>query len=258
MRKTIYVNSLAQFRDAGSNEDFTITRDVQEWPEAPRRARLISASLPYTWFNITSENNKFTATEGANTAALQIPAGNYTGTSLATALASALNGEASFLQNYAVSFNSQNLTYTLTTSPNPVQLEFNDAETIATVIGFAPGAAVSGTSITSGTAILLEDYEVWICTDAVRGSDNGVIPWNNTPTPDAGAQYQILARIPVTGSFGTIHHYTCPESLPFYSIAQSRFADMASIMRLFLRFPSGRSIDLNGYHWAAEIALEFD
>lgn len=266
----IYINSLESFRDVGtSNEDFTITKIPQEFPDPPKRAKLISACIPYTWNNITTTNNQFIITEdGVGSDTITIPEGNYTGTQLATALTEQINASGVITQVYTVQYDEQTNLFTFaTTGLNGFQFTFalDDA---AKLLGFGsagtyPVSPTTSFTSTSG-AVLLRDYEIFICSDMVSGCDMGVIPWNIQGLPDAYNQNQILARVPITSCYSSVLQYTAPNVLPLYNITQSKFAksrnptdpDMPSI-RFFLKFPSGEAVDLGGYHWSAEILLEF-
>lgn len=267
-RKVLYINS--QDRDVGgSDEDFTITKVIQEFPIEPKSVKLISASIPYTWDNITADNNDFSVDEDTvGTEAFTIPPGNYSGTQLASTIQSMLNTGATLTQTYVVTFSTQTLLFTFTTTgPNGFQLIFPLSGSAAALLGFNPGTTYPGVPALTFTsinkAVLVDDYEIFICSDLVRGSDNGVIPWNTSAAPAANSQYQILARVPISSCFGGIINYTASIDLPFFITTQSQFGKVKAIgdattVRFFLSFPSGNTVDLNGYHWTCEIILDFN
>ena len=272
-KKVIYINSQEQYRDiGGSDEDFTITKDVQEFPVEPKSVKLIHATIPFTWNNVTANNNTFSVTENGPvpvTDAFVIPIGNYTGDQLAEEVQDLLNNSGTLTQTYSVTFDSQTLKYTFTTSPNGMQITFAASGSAALLLGFAEDSTTPGTASTSfdstNTAQLLPDYEIFICSDLVRGSDNGVIPWKTGSLPGALAQNQILARIPLTGCYSGLIHYSAHTDLPYYICTQSKFSKVRSSadtanpsIRFFLAFPSGETVDLNGYHWTAERVLNFN
>lgn len=270
-KAVIYVNSLPQFRDAGtSNEDFTITKNIQEFRTEPISAKLISASIPYTWNNVTPSNSTFTITENTvGTDNFIIPNGNYDGTQLADVLQNVINSSGILTLPYTVVFDTQTLVFTITApGPNGIQISFTEPGSAASLLGFTPGSVFPGVfaaSITSeNKAVLLQDYEIFICSDIVRGSDNGVIPWNVLPAPDADNQNQILARVPILGCFSSVLSYKASLDIPYYLITGSKFSKSKSqsdssttTIRFFLKFPSGETVDLNGYHWTAELVLNF-
>jgi len=93
----------------------------------------------------------------------------------------------------------------------------------------------------------------------VQGSDNGIIPWNGDPPPPYTDQNQILARVPINSCFNSVLTFTNSPSSPFFITTQSNYAAESGVrsLRFFLRFPSGVAVDLNGYHWTAEILFDF-
>lgn len=271
-KKVLYINSQSQYRDAGgTDEDFTITKAIQEFPVEPKGVKLISASIPFTWFNVTASNNTFTINEdGTGTDAFVIPPGNYTADTLAAEVQSLINASGVLTQVYTVTYDASTLTYTFTTNPNGMQIIFAASGSAALLLGFAenstnPGA-VATTVTSTTTAQLLQDYEIFICSDLVGGSDNGVIPWSTAATPGPLAQKQILARVPINTSFSGLITYNAHTDVPYYICTQSNFAKVRSTsydssnpsVRFFLAFPSGTTVDLNGYHWTAELVLNFN
>lgn len=266
-RKTIYINSTE--RDIGGSDDsFTITRVIQEFPYPPKSAKLVTAAIPYTWDNITFDNNSFSIFEtGTGTFDLTIPEGNYSGAQLATAVETAINTSGFFSQTYTVTYDSTTLKFTFTTAPLGMQIIFTEPGSAATLLGFMPGSTnpgVAATSVTSTVgAQILPDYEIFICSDLVQGSDNGVMKWFPSYTPTVSNQSQILARVPITAGFSTVLNYCAHPQLPFYSVTQSLFGQQYTTgtpvsISFFLALPSGLPLSLNGYHWSAEIVLDFD
>lgn len=266
-KKVIYINSLPEFRDTGtSNEDFTITKKNQEFVGVPVSAKLVSACIPYTWDNITEENNMFIFAEsGASPETIAIPVGNYSGKQIAEFIEAKLNELSS--QDYTVIFDIQTLKFTFsTTGISGFQFDF-PADSAHEILGFNQeiSPATFQTSFESvNKMILLKDYEILICSDIVRGSDNGIIPWNINLIPDTNSQHQIMARVPINAYFASVITYSASDSLPEFLLTQSKFAKARSAtdsttpsIRFFLKFPSGKPVNLNGYHWTAELVLNF-
>lgn len=259
MRKVLYINSREESRTSGSNEDFIITKNIEEWDRAPQSVKLITASVPYTWNNLTSNNNILQVNAGAGLTTITITPGNYTGSELASVLELELQNEN---PDFTVAFDDQLLQYTISNSSISFTLEFPASNSLAKVLGFNEDSAYgpSATLTSVNNAVLLQDYDIFICSDLVSGSDNGILPWDPNVVHSLATQNQILARIPVCGEFGTIQRYSAHTELPFFTIKQSDFArnrGQESNIRFFLKFPSGLNVDLNGYHWSAELLLEF-
>ena len=265
MQRTIYINS--GNRDVGGTDaDFVVTR-LADFVGVPIKAKLVSASIPFTWGNVTDDNNTFTITETvAGTDDFVIPPGYYDGESLATAVQTLLNSSGVLTPTFTVTYDSDLMGFTIATTVNSFQIIFASSGSAATLLGFAPGTTnpgASAASVTStGSAALLPDYEVFLCSDLVTGSDNGVMLWSPTYTPTVSTQSQIMARIPITSCYSGVINYCASSDLPSYSVTQSSFARSVGLgepasIRFFLSLPSGLPIDLNGYHWSAEIVLYF-
>lgn len=265
MQRTIYVNSAN--RDAGgTDDDFVVTRTA-DFTGVPTKAKLVSASIPFTWGNVTDDNNTFTVTETTvGSDDFVISSGYYNGEALATAVQDLLNNSGVLTSTFTVTYDSDTLGFTITSSLNTFQIIFDASGSAAALLGFTAGTTNPGApalSVTStGTAALLPDYEVFLCSDLVTGSDNGVMLWSPTYTPTVSTQSQIMARIPITSCYSGVINYCASSDLPSYGITQSSFARAVALgepasIRFFLTLPSGLPIDLNGYHWSAEIVLYF-
>jgi len=266
-RKSVYVNST--WRTAGTNEDFTITKLVQEFSQPPKSVKLVGASIPYTWQNITVNNNTFTITQSPGGASedFVIPVGNYNPTELATLIQMMVSASVVLGQVYTVTYSSAMSAFTFTTvGPDSFQIIFSEPSA-AMSLGFAPGStnpSMPATSVSSTAAVqLLPDYEIFVCSDLVKGSDNGVMPWNPALVLTPDDQPQILARVPVTGCHGGVIHFKPSDDLPYYGVTQSSFARSISAgtpatIRFFLVLPSGNVLDLEGYPWTMELVFDFN
>lgn len=262
VNRLVYINSLN--RTTGTNEDFYINENLTNGPhfgppQVPSRVKLVRASIPYTWSNVTTSNNKFSLTDGGGTFAIVIPPGNYTGTTLATAVNAAITA-AGPLETYTVTYSTTTLKFTVSATGN-FQLNFTGADSAGNLLGFGNvitplGAAVTSTNVAS----ILPDYEMFICSDLIGGSDNGAIRLEQAATSE-----QILAIATINASFGGIVQYDPANDIPFYSCIQSPYSasyqnpgsQSASRIRLFLRWPSGNPISLSGAHWTCQLNFEF-
>lgn len=266
-QKVIYINSSEGFRDdGGSNEDFTITENGHHFAGIPRRVKLARASIPYSWNNITDNNNTLTVVEtGGNTAAITVPNGAYNGSTLATALQTVLNAGA-LVYTYTVAFDNTAVRFTISAT-GTFSLDFTDANNVARALGFSPNEVTTPatTLVSSNVAQLVPDYEIFICSDLVEGCDNGVVKFTPDPPIAAGVNgSQILAVVPLSTCFGGVINYCACDCAPFYPISQSLYGKVLSSgdvsskpIRFFLAFPSGIPISLNGLHWSAQLVFEF-
>lgn len=264
--KEFYINSSAPYRNAGgTNEDFVITENGRHLgpPKTPKFVKLASASIPYTWYNVTTSNNAFTLVEGGTSYPVTIPVGNYDGAGLATALTTALNASGG-ANTYTVTYSTVTSKLTFAAAPGTFRLNFNVANSIALLVGFPAGTLTAiVSSITAPNVVALTpDYEIFICSDLVQGCDNGIMMWDTA----APSNTQILGRVTVSGSHGGILSYRGYEYEPFFDMRASPYAAAATsqavpspprTMHFWLQFPSGLPVDLNGSFWSATLVVDF-
>lgn len=261
-RKPIYINSAV--RSTGTNEDFTITDTGDTITNSPKTVKLINAFIPYTWNNIQAGSNDLTFSDSVPTPyTVQIPAGNYTGTTLAAAVALAMNGAGSG-DVFTVTFDATTYKMTFATTGLSMSLDFATSPDLATLLGFISGVTYGpATPITSPNVVnIIEFLEMMICSDLVCGSDNGVIPWTpNPPVPDLC----ILARVPIRACYGGIVDYIASPEFPYMPVTQSEFSKAKELngnnpgtIRFYLRWPDNTPVDLNGATWTAELIFDFN
>jgi hypothetical protein len=259
-QKSVYINS-AQRDGGGSAESFYITDNAQRFTYPPKSVKLTAASIPHTWYNITSSNNQFNLREPpAGPFLITITPGNYSGAALATAVETALNASAGAFV-YTVTYDAASLHFTVTSSGMMI-LDFTPSNSIATRLGFTPGSqtALSLTAVSPNLAVLYVSAEIFICSDLVGGIDNGFAKFN----PNSATNDQILAVIPISGSFGDIVTFQAVSGDPFFSITQSNFgkisdsaSDPPKKARFFLQFSSGFTMSLNGLDWSMTLTFDF-
>lgn len=265
--KQIYINSSAPYRDVGgTDEDFTVTEVGRHFgpPLAPKRVKLACAAIPYTWYNVTSSNNTFSFTDASGTYNIVITPGNYDATSLASAIATLMNGVGSPL-TYVVTASPTTFKITFTTTGN-FNLDFNVANSADLLLGFlastvtAPALTVTAPNILG----LVSDNEIFICTDLISGADNGLIPW--TPGPAASSNRHVLANVTISASYGSILTTCGNDNNPFFDMRQSPYVAAAISrsdtppprrMHFWLEFPSGLPVSLNGSHWSMTLIFDF-
>jgi hypothetical protein len=263
VNRLVYINSLN--RTTGTNEDFYINENISAGPhfgppQVPGRVKLIKAAIPFTWDNITSNNNKFTIIDSMGSYPVTIPIGNYSGSSLAPVILAAIVA-AGPADTYTVTYDSATLKYTIAATGD-FQLDFTVVNSAGNLLGFGnvitPGGIGSVTS--TNVAGILPDYEMFVCSDLVGGSDNGVILFNQPANSE-----QILAVVPINACYGGIIQYCPCGDIPFYSCIQSPFSaayqnpgsQSVPRIRLYLRWPSGNPINLEGAHWTCQLNFEF-
>jgi hypothetical protein len=249
-------------RSSGTVNDFTIDYPNDRFVNRPKKAKIISVCLPYTWFNIVGGvNNTLIFNKGGTDYVATIAAGNYTGITLAAALQLAMTS-ADPAQTYTVAFSDTTYVFAFTANTTPIQLNFTSSPNLATVLGFSSGAlypVVPALLIESTTlANLLPDTFVEVCSNLIEGIDNGVPVITSGPA----VSDNVMAHIIIKGNFGqNLAYVDYGENIPPMSVAQSFLGTNPKgrpvPIRFFLRFSSGFPIDLNGKDWGLVIKFYF-
>ena len=125
-------------------------------PIRTSKIRLVSATIPHSWYTLTSENNTFVLTPtGGSATTVTVAAGFiYTLTGLATALQSAINS-ALGISTFTVTASTTSLKLLLTHPSVGFTVTFA-SDRIAEVLGFAN----AGTVATSGSDVFLSSTHV--------------------------------------------------------------------------------------------------
>lgn len=265
-KRVISINS-ADRDEGGTSDDFTITDDRQIFSNNPKSVVPLMVCIPYTWYNVIAEStggagdgsDQFAwtgASSGANQ--ITIDSNNYTGESLATALAAAINAVAA-PEVYTVAYELSTGKYTIS-STESFTMDFTIDNNMATILGFNEEVTASATShVSDNVAGFVTDKVVWVCTDMIDGCDNGIIPWRSG-MPES---YQIIAEVPIVGCFGSILFYQVPCCMPEFIMTNSLFSlpnpsTDTRTTRFYLRLPSGAPISLNGHEWSMQLRLNFN
>lgn len=257
MNKLLYVSS--SNRSFGNSNDFLISVDISRYPIPPKYAKVTSATVPYSWYNVDSTNNNFYLTEIPSPSQLvTILPGNYTGTTLALALQSALNLASPNLKTYTVSYDSTTLKFTITVNVPTFSLSFNVANNMHAILGFPNNYVTPDVaSVTSNELSVINPIkEVMIRSNIVGGIDNGYGILTDVPSDD-----EILCVVPTTGIFGSDIRYVSNPDEPFCCVSQSVLGMLPRNSSLDLRFyvtsPDGTLIDLNDMNWSLVLTLSF-
>lgn len=258
--KSVYVASAS--RTSGTAENFTITT-IPSFTNNPISAKILNACIPNTWYNITAGGGDLIFSDSVPTQyTATITPGYYTGATLASALQTAMNAVGS-PDSFTVAYSTTTYKMTFSTSGASMILDFTATPNLAKQLGFVSGVVYGpATPIVSVNTVNLVIFtEIFICSDLVQGSDNGVIPWI-APTPPS---WGVFARIPIRSCFGEILDYRAAPELPYFSVVQSNFAktvepnnNINRSMSFSLKFPDNTDVILNGYDWSMEILFDFN
>lgn len=257
-RKTVYLSS--KNRSTGTSDDFTIVDTQERFVNVPQSVKAVTITIPVTWYNVTSANNKFEFTGAVSGLhQIEIPPGNYSGLTLAKALQDAIIAILG-CGGYTVVYDCSTGKFTIESKTEEFSIDFTIIENMADILGFEEVVTDSLMSHTSTkVANIIIDTEIWVCASLITGIDNGVLPW--TPDAPKTEKQGIIACVPITACFGGIINYTVPGEFPSYTITNSKFANPGNEPRelqLALAFPSGAPLSLNGHDWSMQIVFDFN
>jgi hypothetical protein len=252
-QKSAYVNSADRY--SGTAENFFVI-DTGRFSLPPQYVKVISANIPYSWYNITTANNEVSVSEPPSVTIVDvtIPVGNYTGATLATALQTTLNG-AGLTHTYAVTYSASTNLFTISANGNFI-LYFTASNNMAMRLGFVSGSqTTSAMSVTApNQAAFSDDNEIFICSNLVSGIDNGYTKFDNIVP---ATNDQILAVVTLNASPGATINYTATSADQFFNITGSAYGKIQSpyditqkTINFYLQLPSGDAINLNGLNWS--------
>lgn len=180
---------------------------------------------------LMADNRSFDVTQSAITATINIPAGSYSGSLLASHLQTQLN--ASFT-NFTVTFNSYNSTLTFTHTTTDFTITYN---AVAALLGFTSTASSSSFTLTSPQSInITGNTSVIIKSNALA---------NNTLYPSIqGAQYaNKIIEIPLAGAQNNVLFFETQKNNPV-SFYFSRGISLSTI-DLRLLDDNGKIVNFN-------------
>lgn len=236
--------------------------------------KIIEAQIPFSWYVFNSANNTFLMGVGSSVYTITIPIGNYTASSIATAMALAIN-TATGTSNYTVTYNSTIKKFYFlqaTGTPSPFYFTFGAPAGIPGVepnsgnknprlyIGFPPGTTTA--SLVGGK------YEMWspncelvsgpnyiYVNSSKIGSDvDQYLPAGavNLGGGKAGPQ---IAKIPVNVNPGGIIYWQDPAHQYFFSYDQLQSINSFDFYLTLGNTTSQIPLQLNGLGFSLKLAI---
>jgi len=154
----------------------------------------LSITIPNAVYPLTNRN-VITFTDSGGTSSITLPLKLYSYSQLATALQTLLNADATlFNADYAISFDTQTLKYTITAGTNFTI----DGGSLAQYMGFTTVPTTAATSVTSSYLARLDgsQHVDIVCDGAIRGISM--------------QRSNVLARVPLSFPFGEFSEYSPP------------------------------------------------
>lgn len=244
MPRQVFLNidSYQRTSNSTSSSDFSI--QLPQIVPNCRKVSLLSLELPFTVYSVRSGLNntfKFSVSgtfSTTNTYTATITSGNYSVTSLISAIATAVSATSAGV-TISCSYSSTTMKTTITSSDSTFTIK---SCTLATMLGFVAGQ--SGTSITS-TNVSLNSLDNYIHIS---------LPQLSTQTY---SQYTSTFRVPVSVSSGSILYadWSSAQNPPSVVLDQPTTIGTLQV-KLYDQF--GNSMSLNGADWSCTLMCTID
>ena len=224
-----------------------------------------NATIPHTWYNVAGYRfSMYFSNVAGNIVSGSIPVKNYTATSLASALQTAINAlltaatqPATFTVVYDGETNFMSFSYNVVALQSPWYFtSVSDncyLELGLRALSFGRTSAVISTLNNAGTAFVLAAPAM---VDLSRF--HGVYINLLSSTSNAQASYSelamtpILARVPVRNPFGAVETYE-PDNMTYLYIPGGALTDV----HIALTGDDGRVLDLNGVDWTMTLHVKY-
>lgn len=197
--QAICISSAERAAGSTSSSDFTL----QTVTPLKGIYKLLEAYFPITFNNVNSTNNTIYFNENSTNKTCTIPAGAYTISTIAAAIASAMTTASSGYATYTCAVASNTNLLTLTSTQN-FSLTFgtNTANSMAGILGFpntntSPSTSATGTNMVNFTGTQ-PSFNV-----TILGSGEG-----SGSMISVGSGNSYTFKIPITGTTGSVQFYS--------------------------------------------------
>jgi len=233
--------------------------------------KVLQAQIPFSYYVVDYNNQNFILQESGNagSAIVTIPVGNYTGASLAPALASALTQASSTLtsKTYSVTYSSITGKYTFTSNaPAGQTFSFNfggygdtGSTNARLILGFTEGittsnALTSPTLTAQNVAQISGPNYVYLCSESLGSLCSLYLPERRMGQYRGGQGPQI-AQIPINCDPGQVAYYEDPDHDKWFDLE-----NMYSLTSFDLFLMRGNQIDqfplrLNGQSFSVKLGI---
>lgn len=216
--------------------------------------KILSAEIPFGFYVINSSNNTFTYTEGATSYTITIAAGNYSGTTLASALQTAIAARSA---GFTVTYASSTLLFTFThNTVTTWSLYFAGRNTLYSFMGFNPNTLYSG----SGVGSVITSVNVAQATGPkyLYLNSRKIGPFINFNLADgspAGGDFPGLAKIPINTTFGNTIFYQDPDPEKYFDLFIGVRFDTIDFYFTLGSDQSQTPLDMRGVQWSLKLAI---
>ena len=189
--------------------------------------------IPYSFYNIDSNNNFLNYIVGGTTYNIYIETGNYNPYQL-------INVLQNIMQGFTITYDSIKNKFTFTNSY--YEFTFLNTSTCLRLIGFENSIFSVNKTVTSINSINLQSHHcVCVQSNLLTGSINSANKYESN----------IICSVPVDKPPFSMITYTNHNNLKY-----NLFNNVISTMRLKLTDQNNNLIDLNGCNWSCTVQLE--
>ena len=269
--RTVHFDS--RLRSSGTNSDFTFQLSESFTTPENTICYIDSVSVPHSWNTISADNNTFYLAEKVGSVytirAVTLPIGDYKANTLRTALETALNAgtlptgvSANYTCLHILTTNKiiisspdhNTVSFHLLTDdeikvfadPSLLNINVRSPNSAAGILRNRNGGystVASGydyvTSWSSGFVDILNHHNIYICSSLASYATMGPIG------------QPVLAKIPVSSSWGVTIHYAAPNVQIYSDIGKRTISEVS----FSLQDAYGRIIDLEGGTWSLSLTF---
>lgn len=209
--------------------------------------RIVSVQIPFKFYPVNSTNNLIYFMEGASPATATIPIGNYSASTLATAIVTAMNLVSPSLSTYTVTYNNTTDAFTFTISAGTFRFMFgtNSLNSASSIIGFTGDGTLLSTQVSNIAPILSGYPAIYLRSNTLSGHLPAMYVQSNIIS-------SVMAVIPLNVNFNNLILYN-DQSDQFYDIN----VKILNKIDFQITDPSGNIIDLRGSPIYIEIEFKY-
>lgn len=252
-------------RTRGSIEDFTVLLGHQiTFSQKPSKSyfmRLENIQIPYSFYQVNSNNNvfKLTETDGVtpHNISITIDEGNYTITELLTELEAGLDAATQDANNYTLTYdditNKITIRYDGGTSTSITIDTIANGSTLNELLGL--GKPDTNTITGDDNSLVLADGVDSVAPNSVDLHYISYIIVETSITSnnhyDEDGQLHIGARVPITQDRNVINFFQNHEG----HLTRLNNKGVMSEIRMILKDENGNTINLNKVDWSCEVCI---
>lgn len=216
--------------------------------------KILQAEIPFVWDVINSKNNTFVYTAAGVPTTITIPAGTYTGVTLAAQLQTLL---AAVTVGFTVTYSTTTLKFTFTQAAAIAwSLGFATRQTAYSPLGFIPGGSYTATGVGSTIVSNIVAQVTGPNYLYLNSTKFGSLLNNNTTDGANQANSNIvIAKIPVNANYGSTVFYTDPDPNKYFDFfAGNEITNFTFFLTLGsdqYQFP----LDMKGASWSLKLGV---